>query len=573
MPARRRAGKGMKLIILSLVMVLLLVAAIASPSIHYQYQEPVLKPVEQPKSFWDQIAEPIVGNPVIRSFGEALGLIRPEEVGIYAEIGYTSTSGESIVFMQKFSGVGFLGMSGIYVKPSLGSYKALKLFDDRTDKEGEIWVRPIIKVRLFNGTPEHYSFQTKIKIKSDGETIAEKTLTRAGKGAPPTKLVMDKVSIRGKALHLLMLGRKADAIALIKGLKKNVETPKAAGVKPGTRQLCFYADYQGVVKFEEDEEPVVKELKDLKLGCFTFEFKETGDFEMIVDKNVTVAPLAEVMAQAEAGMGGMEKIVETRTVTVTIPYTSYVTTILTTGAGGQVTTITQTITEYQTRTLTKTYTKWKTTTKVITKMSTRTVYSKLTTTVEKTVTKGTTYYITRTMWKTYTSYIWRTLTKTVTKTVYGGGGYGGSVFGNVTVIAPEGVKPIAEVRPGDLVLTEEGFKPVEEVKIIRVDNLYRITLKNGLVLLADDAQPVITIEGKKPVRELEVGDELLTLDGPAKITSIQRLDQEADVYDLVFEEPLNYYANGILVNDLKAGVLIPTVVIYYPYSEFIFLPR
>jgi len=177
------------------------------------------------------------------------------------------------------------------------------------------------------------------------------------------------------------------------------------------------------------------------------------------------------------------------------------------------------------------------------------------------------------MWKTYTSYIWRTLTKTVTKTVYGGGGYGGSVFGNVTVIAPEGVKPIAEVRPGDLVLTEEGFKPVEEVKIIRVDNLYRITLKNGLVLLADDAQPVITIEGKKPVRELEVGDELLTLDGPAKITSIQRLDQEADVYDLVFEEPLNYYANGILVNDLKAGVLIPTVVIYYPYSEFIFLPR
>ena len=388
MPARRRAGKGMKLIILSLVMVLLLIAAVASPSVHYQYQQPALKPVEQSKDFWGQVAEAIAGNPVIRSFGEALGLIEPEEVGIYAEMGYTSTSGESIVF-QTMSGVqvGFLGMSGIYVKPSLGSYKALKLFDDRTDKEGEIWVRPIIKVRLFNGTPEHYSFQTKIKIKSDGETIAEKTLTRAGKGAPPTKLVMDKVSVRGKALHLLMLGRKADAIALIKGLKKNVETPKAAGVKPGTRQLCFYADYQGVVKFEEDEEPVVKELKDLKLGCFTFEFKETGDFEMIVDRNVTVAPLAEVMAQAEAGMGGMEKIVETRTVTVTIPYTSYVTTILTTGAGGQITTITQTITEYQTRTLIKTRTKWKTTTVTTTVISVSKEIVPVTTTVTKTVTR------------------------------------------------------------------------------------------------------------------------------------------------------------------------------------------
>ena len=163
------------------------------------------------------------------------------------------------------------------------------------------------------------------------------------------------------------------------------------------------------------------------------------------------------------------------------------------------------------------------------------------------------------------------VTTTITKYVYIGGGHGGSVFGNVTVITPRGGRPIAEVKPGDLVLTEEGFKPVKEVKIIHVDNLYRITLEDGKVLLADDAQPVITTQGKKPVRELRVGDELLTLDGSAKITFIQKFDQEADVYDLIFEEPLNYYANKILVNDLKAGVLIPTIILYYPYSEFIFM--
>ncbi|RLE42160.1 hypothetical protein DRJ16_05200 [Candidatus Woesearchaeota archaeon] len=139
------------------------------------------------------------------------------------------------------------------------------------------------------------------------------------------------------------------------------------------------------------------------------------------------------------------------------------------------------------------------------------------------------------------------------------------------MITPEGNKPIQDVRPGDLVLTEEGFKEVKEVKVIEVFNLYKIELEDGKVLIADDAQPVITSEGKKPVRELRVGDELLTLDGSAKITFIQKFDQEADVYDLIFEEPLNYYANKILVNDLKAGVLIPTIILYYPYSEFIFI--
>ena len=331
------------------------------------------------------------------------------------------------------------------------------------------------------------------------------------------------------------------------------------------REICFYADYQGMIKFKEEEEPTVKELKNVKLGCFTFQFKETGDFEMIVEKNVTVAPLAEVITGAESGMGGMTPIVETTTITVTMPYTSYVTTYLTT-VEGQVSTITQSITKYKTRTLTltKTQTKWKTTTVTATKTSTQTVYSKLTTTVEKTVTKGTTYYVTRTMWKTYNSYIWRT----VTKTVYGEGG-GGSVLGNVTIITPDGAKSISEVKPGDLVLTEEGFRPVEEVKVIHADNLYRITLEDGKVLLADDAQPIITSEGKKPVRKLRVGDELITLNGSAKITSIQKFDQEADVYDLVFEEPLNYYANRVLVNDIK---YYSGVILFYPYSEFIFIP-
>jgi len=358
MSKRRTTKKKSSLLLASIILVIILFgAAIGSQS--YPTQTPAIQPA-QPSNPIDQMVQAITGNPIIRSFGEALGLIEPEEVGIYAELGYQSTTGESIVF-QSMSGiqVGFIGLSGIYVKPSLGSYKALKLYDENTDKEGMIWVRPIIKIKLYNGTPETYSFQTKVKIKSGGELLAEKILTKSGKGMPPTKITMDKVSVKGRALHLLMLGKKTDAIALIKGLKKPSEIPKikAAKIQPGAKQICFYADYQGIVKFKEEEEPVVKELKDVKLGCFDFDLKETGDFEMIVEKNVTIAPIAEVMTTVESGMAGIRQEVVTVTHTVTIPYTSYTTVVSGT---------TYTKTEYMTRTLTQVKTRWKTTTTTVT---------------------------------------------------------------------------------------------------------------------------------------------------------------------------------------------------------------
>ena len=465
--------------------------------------------------------------PVIKTFSDLGKTLtgETESVGLEAELGYTSTTGESVVYVQKFSGVqvGFIGMSGIYVKPKLGDYKALKLYDHERGLEGEVWVKPALRVKAYQGIPEEYAFNVKVKVNVDGEVIHEKTFSKTGSGAPPTKIEFEKLAVPGKVFHLLALGEKELARKILRG-EKPTGGFQIPNEQPKTmeRSICFYADYQGIMKFEGDEEPIIKELKNIKLGCFNFEFKETGDFEMIVEKNVTVAPLAEVMATS--GMEGMTPIVETTTVTVTMPYTSYTTVIQGT---------TSTITEYQTRTLTKIQTKWKTKT--------------VTTTIVK------------------PEYV--PVTTTVTKYVYVSGG-GGSVLGNVTVITPEGNKPIQDVRPGDLVLTEEGFKEVKEVKVIEVFNLYKIELEDGKVLIADDAQPVITSEGKKPVRELMVGDELLTLNGTSKIVDIERHELKTMVYDLAFDEPLNYYANGVLVNDVKtSGVILLT----WPWSEFIFI--
>ena len=397
---RLRRSEGQRLIIAIVVVLLIMiglamtsqpiitVTAPSRPSI------PGLKTAEelQIERDWGPLA------PVIKTFsdlGKAL-TGESESVGLEAELGYTSTSGESIVFMQKLSGVqvGFIGMSGIYVKPKLGDYRALKLYDHERGLEGQVWVKPAIRVKAYQGIPEEYSFNVKVKVKVDGETIHEKAFSKSGKGAPPSKIEFEKLPVPGKVFHLMLLGETQLAQKILRGEKPTggIQVPNESP-KTMKKEICFYADYQGVVKFEGDEEPAVKELKDVKLGCFSFEFKETGDFEMIVEKNVTVAPLAEVMVSSESGMEGMTPIVETKTVTVTIPYTSYVTKITATYQPGQTitytttktitqpgttytttyaitsiitkpitTTIIQNITEYKTYTLTKVRTRWKTTT-------------------------------------------------------------------------------------------------------------------------------------------------------------------------------------------------------------------
>ena len=302
--------------------------------------------------------------PIIKAFGEAfsaLGGGGESGVGIEAEMGYTSTTGESVVFVQKFSGIGYVGMSGIYVKPSLGDYRALKLYDPDRGAEGEVWIKPAVKIRAFEGEVEDWSVRVNLRLKADGDVIDEKTLERSGHGAPPKKIAFERYSVRGKAFYALLLGEKQIAQKLIRRELEAIPGGINVSGKPkfNASKICFYADYQGIVKFREEAEPVIKELKDVKLGCFDFNFRETGDFELIVEKNVTVAPLAEVMGFAESGMEGMTPTVETVTVTVSVPYTTY----LTTGAGGTV----STVTSYKYYTITQTKTKWKTTTKTVTK--------------------------------------------------------------------------------------------------------------------------------------------------------------------------------------------------------------
>jgi hypothetical protein len=231
---------------------------------------------------------------------------------------------------------------------------------------------------------------------------------------------------------------------------------------------------------------------------------------------------------------------ETKTVmhTITVPVSTYTTVV-----GGA----TRTVTDYRTITITDTVTRY--------------------TTITTTVTEVRPGQITTV-----------TVTTTIVSTVYVSGGGGGSALYNSTVIAIEDgrerVKTLAEVKAGDYILTDRGFKKVINVKEIQVDNLYTVFIEGGYVLKADSLQPILTVSGVKKVGELRVGDLVYTLDGWKKIEKIEKTIYDkpiVKVIDLVFDGLAFYYASGVLVEDayFKSGVILIT----YPYSEFIFIGR
>ena len=64
---------------------------------------------------------------------------------------------EPIAYSESvLSDIGLLAYSEILMKPSLGKYRALKLYDAQRNVEGEIWVKLVI--RIFQRDPGGVEF-------------------------------------------------------------------------------------------------------------------------------------------------------------------------------------------------------------------------------------------------------------------------------------------------------------------------------------------------------------------------------------------------------------------------------
>jgi hypothetical protein len=178
-----------------------------------------------------------------------------------------------------------------------------------------------------------YSFKTTVKLVVDGQVIDSQTLERKGAGPPPQSIRMDKVSVKGRDLHAILKAPRGQLPNIGKGTLRRVAylsglqpIQQATPVVEG-HQVCFYTDYEGVVIFRDpvtgEETPAYRKLDNANRGCFDFAVAETGDFEMRVERNVTVAPIAEVMTSGEIGMGTLQTETVTQTITVPVGPSEY----------------------------------------------------------------------------------------------------------------------------------------------------------------------------------------------------------------------------------------------------------
>lgn len=128
------------------------------------------------------------------------------------------------------------------------------------------------------------------------------------------------------------------------------------------------------------------------------------------------------------------------------------------------------------------------------------------------------------------------------------------------VLTAEGAKSIRDIRVGDRVLTadeagQKSFQPVLKTLADRNNHYYLI---NGAVKVTA-LHRIATAEGWKKARELEVGDRIRDAGGGlVAVESITRVETELPVYNLTVAENHNFYVTpdgegGYLVHNCGGG--------------------
>ena len=122
------------------------------------------------------------------------------------------------------------------------------------------------------------------------------------------------------------------------------------------------------------------------------------------------------------------------------------------------------------------------------------------------------------------------------------------------------------------VLTPSGFQPFAGISLMKITNVWRLTLDTNEWLECSDTHKIyVNGDEHKPMNELVPGDQVFTLAGFKTIVSIEDTGRTEPVYDLVeVSGGHRYYTNGVLssncrfisfeetlINPMKLAALVP----------------
>jgi hypothetical protein len=123
----------------------------------------------------------------------------------------------------------------------------------------------------------------------------------------------------------------------------------------------------------------------------------------------------------------------------------------------------------------------------------------------------------------------------------------------VLVETKDGIKPIEQVKIGDYVLSLNADMGQIYAKVIRtmtgVKPICFISAEE-YETEATPTQPFVTEQGRKPLSELVIGEEVLTNTGMAVIDAIIDTGRTETIYDIETDSPSHiFFANGFAVED------------------------
>jgi RHS repeat-associated protein len=135
-----------------------------------------------------------------------------------------------------------------------------------------------------------------------------------------------------------------------------------------------------------------------------------------------------------------------------------------------------------------------------------------------------------------------------------------SFTSDTLVQTKDGLKPIAEIQEGELVLSRNPDTGEDEYQAVSAvmsstgrKDLVNITLESGEVIRATPEHLMFVEGGLAEARDVRVGTLLITDEGFASVTAVQTNTAEVAVFDLTIENNRNFFvtASRVLVHNIS----------------------
>lgn len=119
------------------------------------------------------------------------------------------------------------------------------------------------------------------------------------------------------------------------------------------------------------------------------------------------------------------------------------------------------------------------------------------------------------------------------------------------------------------VLSESGFVPATYIHLTKPFEIYTVTTENGHELKCADEHLIFTPQMRTVwAKDLKVGQEIMTKEGPSKVLSISKIDTKVCMCDITVDSEMHsYYTNGILSHNTTTSAIYMLHYIIFNYDK------